>query len=253
MRKSLIGDSMQLYDMHSHILPAIDDGAKTVEDSLSLIESLKSQGVNNICLTPHFYTNEMSLEKFISRRARKFDQFRPYIPEDVNIVLGTEVYVTSYLFNNDDLSGITYGKSRYILTEFPYDMTFNEKNLQWIYIITQNQGLIPVLPHVERYGYLMDHHDKIRELKELGMVIQSNISNYADKASFFRKRKLMKMISGGLIDILGSDTHSFTHSTPEVYTQAINNISAKCGRHCVRNLMKNSKTIFDEAMGYEEY
>ena len=120
---------MQLYDMHSHILPAFDDGAKTVEDSISLIESLKSQGVTNICLTPHFYTNERSLERFLEKRARAFERFKPYIPDDVNLVLGTEVYVTSYLFNSDDLSQITYGKSNYILTEFPYSMQFNEKDM----------------------------------------------------------------------------------------------------------------------------
>ena len=51
-------NGMQLFDMHSHILPGIDDGAKTVEDSLELLSCLKNQGVTNICLTPHFYTNE---------------------------------------------------------------------------------------------------------------------------------------------------------------------------------------------------
>ena len=59
---------MQLYDMHTHILPAFDDGAKTVEDSLALIECLKKQGVSHICLTPHFYTHEMSVEDYVARR-----------------------------------------------------------------------------------------------------------------------------------------------------------------------------------------
>ena len=243
---------MQLYDMHSHILPAFDDGAKTVEDSLSLIECLKGQGVTNICLTPHFYTNEHSLEHFVEKRARAFEKFKPFIPDDVNIVLGTEVYVTSYLFSNDDLSQITYGKSNYILTEFPYSMKFTERDMQSIYILIQNHGLIPVLPHVERYEHLMAHHDVIRELKDIGMMIQTNISNYTDKSSFFRKRKLYKMIDGGLIDILGSDTHSFTHSTPEVFSQACKTIEAKCGRHTLRNMMRNSKKIFNAAIGYEE-
>ena len=244
---------MQLYDMHTHILPAFDDGAKTVEDSISLIENLKNQGVNNICLTPHFYTNERSLDRFLEKREKAFNRLKPYIPDDVNVVLGTEIYVTSYLFNNDDLSQITYGKSNYILTEFPYEMEFNEKDMQWVYILIQNHGLIPVLPHVERYEYLMNHIDRIRDLKELGMVIQTNISRYTNKASFFNKRKLMKMIDGGLIDILGSDTHSFTHNTPEVFTEACDNIAAKCGTHKLRTMMHNSKKIFNAAAGIEEY
>ena len=240
---------MQLYDMHTHILPAFDDGAKTVEDSISLIESLKKQGVYNICLTPHFYTNERSLERFLEKRARAFERFKPFIPDDVNIVLGTEVYMTSYLFSNDDLSQITYGKSNYILTEFPYDMSFSERDMQQIYILLENHRLIPVIPHVERYPNLMDDPDKIRELKSLGVVIQSNIGNYTSKASFFKKRKLLKMIDNGLIDILGSDTHSFRHSTPEVFREACDTISAKCSSHKLKTLMRNSKVIFNAAAG----
>ena len=89
-------NGMQLFDMHSHILPGIDDGAKTVEDSLELLSCLKNQGVTNVCLTPHFYTNEISLEDFIAERAEKFEKFKPHIPNGMNIVLGTEVYVTSF-------------------------------------------------------------------------------------------------------------------------------------------------------------
>ena len=134
--------------MHSHILPNFDDGAKSVEESLTLIDALRKQGIRNICLTPHFYTNEMSLEDYLVSRQEAFDAFAPYIPDDINIVLGSEVYVTEYLFNNNDLSGITYGNSRYILTEFPYSMRFEEKAMQRIYMLMQNFKLRPVIPHV---------------------------------------------------------------------------------------------------------
>ncbi len=211
---------MQLYDMHSHILPAFDDGAKTIEDSLALIDCLKKQGVSNICLTPHYYTNERSFEDFLTKRQQAFEKFRPYIPQDVNIVLGAEVYVTDYLFNNDDLTGITYGNSRYILTEYPYNSQFGEKTMQKFYALIQNHRFIPVIPHVERYRYLTDNPDFIEELKDIGVIIQTNVSNYADKAPFFKKRRLMKLIDAGLIDILGTDAHSFSHNTPELYSQA---------------------------------
>ena len=59
-------NGMQLFDMHSHILPNIDDGAKTLEDSLKLLSCLEKQGVTNVCLTPHFYTNEISIEDFMA-------------------------------------------------------------------------------------------------------------------------------------------------------------------------------------------
>ena len=240
---------MQLYDMHSHILPGFDDGAKTVEDSLALIDCLKKQGVSNICLTPHFYTHEMAPSDYIAKRNAVFESFLPHIPAGVSIILGSEVYVTQFLFNGDDLSGLAYGKSGYILTEFPYSCDFGDKTMNMMDSLWSNHKLTPVLPHVERYEYLIDHPDEIESLKEYGVIIQTNISNYADKAPFFRKRKLLKYIANGLIDILGSDAHSFTHNTPEKFTQAMNTISQKCGDGRLSDMMETSAKIFRAAKG----
>ena len=234
--------------MHSHILPNFDDGAKNVEVALELIEHLKKQGVRNICLTPHFYTNEMSLEEYLEKRQEKFEAFLPYIPDDINIVLGCEVYVTDYLFNNSYIHGITYGNSRYILTEFSYKSTFQESTMQKLYMLSQNHGLIPVIPHVERYSNLIDHPDKIAELKDIGAVIQTNISNYTQSSPFFRKRKLLKLIDKGLIDIIGSDTHSMTRNPPDCFKEALNTIAEKCSPMAVKRMMAKAEKIFKSAI-----
>lgn len=238
---------MELYDMHSHILPDFDDGAKDVKAALELIDRLKNQGIRNICLTPHFYTNEMSYIKYLTKRQYAFEKFLPYIPDDVNIVLGCEVYVTDYLFNNDDLTGITYGNSRYILTEFPYQTTFSESTMKKIYILIQNHGLIPVIPHVERYNYLIDHPDRIADLKDIGVVIQTNISCYTSSTPFFRKRKMLKLVDRGFIDIIGSDTHSTVHNPPDCFKEALQTIYDKCGSRAVKHLMGNAEKIFNSA------
>ena len=86
---------MQLYDMHSHILPGIDDGAPSVEKSLVILNELKKQGVTNVCLTPHFYTNEISAEDFAAQEtACAIDNLMPHIPDGMKVVVGAEVYVT---------------------------------------------------------------------------------------------------------------------------------------------------------------
>ena len=239
---------MNFYDVHSHILPDFDDGAKTVEESLQLIDELKKQGVTNISLTPHFYTNEMSLEDYLQKRQEAFEKFKPYIPAGINVVLGCEVYVTDYMFNNSDLSALTYGNSRYILTEFPYGTHFSEKTMQKFYMLMQNYKLIPVMPHVERYPHLMDNPSTIRDLRELGVLIQTNISNYTKDASFLKKRKLLKYISKGLIDLLGSDTHSMTHNPPDVFTEAMRTITQKCGAEHMGRMMNNARDLFNKAL-----
>ena len=240
---------MQYFDMHSHILPSFDDGAKTVDDSLELLDCLKKQNVINVCFTPHFYTNEMSVERFIEKRRVAYENFLPYKPENMNIVLGAEVYVTKFLFGSDDLSGLTYGKSRYILTEFSYNSSFLNRTLQQLNMLIDNHRLIPVLPHVERYDILMSDMGALQELRDMGVVIQTNIGHYTKKTSFFKRRKLLKLIGEEMIDILGSDAHSLTHNTPEVYSQAVDMIAEKCGERTVRKMMQNAESIFTAALG----
>lgn len=242
--------------MHSHILPSFDDGAKTVDDSLELLDCLKKQDVSNVCFTPHFYTNEMSVEDFLEKRMVAYENFLPYKPVNMNIVLGAEVYVTKFLFNCDDLSGLTYGKSRYILTEFSYSSSFSNRTLQQLNMLIENHRLIPVLPHVERYETLMSDSEALQELRDMGVIIQTNIGNYTKKSSIFKRRKLLKLIGEGMIDILGSDAHSLVHNTPEVYTQAVGMIADKCGQRTIRKMMQNAEKIFTAALGKplgEEY
>ena len=247
---------MQYFDMHSHILPNFDDGARSVDDSLGLLDCLKKQDVSNVCFTPHFYTNEMSVEDFLEKRRVAYENFLPYKPVNMNIVLGAEVYVTKFLFNCDDLSGLTYGKSRYILTEFSYSSSFSNRTLQQLNMLIENHRLIPVLPHVERYDVLISDTKALQELRDMGVVIQTNIGNYTKKSSIFKRRKLLKLIGEGMIDILGSDAHSMTHNTPEVYAQAVEMIADKCGQRTVRKMMQNAEKIFTAALGEpigEEY
>lgn len=239
---------MQFYDMHSHILPEFDDGAQSIEESLALLECLKKQNVKNVCLTPHFYTNEMSAEDFIQNRKEAYEKFLPHKPTDMNIVLGAEVYVTKYLFNYEDLSEITYGKSNYLLTEFYYSSSFSDGTIKKIETLIAEYGVIPVIPHVERYETLINNPEILRELKDIGVVIQTNANSYTKSASYFRKRKLFKLISSGLIDVLGTDAHSMTHNTPEAYSEALKNISDKCGEQVVSHMMKKAEQIFNSAI-----
>ena len=80
------------------------------------------------------------------------------------------------------------------------------------------------------------------------MVIQTNISNYTRQSPFFHKRKLLKLIDRGLIDILGSDTHSMDHNRPDVFAEAMNTIGQKCGEKAVVRMMDNAAKIFNSAL-----
>lgn len=236
---------MNLFDMHTHILPGIDDGCKTVEDSLTIINRHIKNGVKNICLTPHFYTNEESIEDFVAKRAEAFETLKPHIPDNVNVCLGTEVYITRYMFNNQDFSMLCYGNSKYILTEFPYSSSFSGTSMEMLYKIKENYGLIPVIPHIERYENVFSNDRKLEELNDMGVVIQTNTSVFE---GFLRKRRLLKLIKNGYIHILGTDVHSLSKGNPNTYPATCKLIRDKCGESALRNLQHNAEMIFNKTL-----
>lgn len=239
--------NMPLFDMHSHILAGVDDGARTVSDSVKLLNCLKEQGICNVCLTPHFYSNEQSVNDFVTKRNKAFELLKDSIPDGINVVLGAEVFVCNYMFGNNDLSSITYGNSKFILAEFSYDAHFSDHTMSYFIKIKENYRLNPVLTHVERYSALMKDKSLIRELKDMGVIIQTNISSYTKKTSMLKRRKMLKLVENDYIDILGSDAHSFRHSSPVAFTEAMNTIIQYCGEKKLEEMMGKSKQIFDES------
>jgi protein-tyrosine phosphatase len=219
----------------------MDDGSKSVEMSLEIIDKLRAQNVKNICLTPHYYTNEESMYKFLERREESLAKLKPVLPNDVNICVGAEVYVTEYLFNNDDLSGICYGNSKYILCEFPFSSHFSERTMEYFYKLKGNYGLKPVLTHIERYEHLMADEGLVEELCDEDIIIQTNVGAFK---GFSQKRRLLKYIKRGYIDIVGTDCHSLTRGNPDEYTPTMELIKNKCGQEYVDHIINTSAEIF---------
>lgn len=235
---------MTYYDLHSHILPELDDGSKSLDMSLEIIRRLSKQNVKNLCFTPHFYTNEESLESFLAKRDMSVNKLIPNLPEDINYCVGAEVYVTDFLFNNSDLSKICYGNSKYILCEFSFGCHFQTQTMNQFYKLQSTYGLKPVLTHIERYYNLMDNEGLIEDLVEDGIIIQSNVGAFK---GFSQKRKLLKYIKRGYISVLGTDCHSLTRGNPDEYTPTIELIKSKCGAEYVDRIVNTSAKIFNSA------
>jgi len=230
-----------LYDMHTHILPGVDDGAKNIDESLTLISRLKRAGITDVCLTPHYYTHKESLKDFLSRRNSVFRELSSYVNDDVKLHLGAEVYVTKYLFSNEeDLKQVCYNGTSYMLTEFPYSSSFQGESMVHINKLMNNYGITPVLAHVERYPYLLKHLDVLEELIDMGVIIQSNACSFTE---FPLKLRLIRLIKNGYIHILGSDAHSLSRNTPDAYNLLNDIISKKCGADLFRSVNNLSADI----------
>ena len=205
-----------LYDIHCHILPGVDDGSGSMEESLWLLKKEYDEGVRNIILTPHFRYKmiEPSLEKVqlqFLRLLRKTSKIGP----DLKLYLGCELHASMDMI--DCLKKgerMTMASSRYVLVEFS---DYDEKN----YIKERIQklklnGYLPIVAHVERYRAAFEDADFIGELRDMGAYIQMNADSITGRDGLRMKWFCKKLLKWGLVDFIGSDGHNAKDRIPEI-------------------------------------
>ncbi|MBE6648708.1 MAG: hypothetical protein E7614_04215 [Ruminococcaceae bacterium] len=198
-----------MVDFHTHIIPAIDDGAKTAEDSIHLLKSLKDLGMTQVVLSPHYYPAQEKIQDFISRRdasckilAEKLEKSNESFPK---LHLASEVYLEPIIFNNEDLTPLTVDMSgKFMLTELLYEKEFTNSTEAMIRQLVYSYNLVPILAHIDRYPFLMKEKN-LYHLLEMGCVAQINLSSLTN---FFQRKKLFKYLEKGYIGVIGSDIHN---------------------------------------------
>lgn len=231
-----------LVEMHSHITPAVDDGSKDIETSLAMIAKLQAQGAKKIVLTPHYYSDNISLDDFLRRRDRAFNALlRALPPGSPALIPAAEVYISKYLFNYDNLDELRIGNSEYVLIEHPFSASFGENDYNRLMNLYCDYGIKPVLAHIERYKALMEDKYVLEEYIEMGCLAQVNINSFDDAPRSIRK-KLFRLLDSGNIHLIGSDCHNLDSRPPE-YEKGIKAIIKKCGQDAVDKLIYNANQL----------
>ena len=231
-----------LIEMHSHIIPGIDDGSQDIETSLEMIEMLKEQGAKKIVLTPHYYSNEISLDDFLKQRDEAFNELQAALPSgSPELIPAAEVYISDYLFNNDSLERLCIGNTNYILLEHPFSSSFDSAVYDRIMNLYCDFKVRPILAHIERYKSLMDSKYLLDDYIDMGCLTQSNISAFCDAPRGVRK-KLLKFLVEGKIHFIGSDCHNLDSRAPD-YEDGIKIIQKKLGDEVIKKLIKNANDL----------
>ena len=148
--------SQNLVDLHCHILPGIDDGARDLNISMALLRKEIQDGVAGIVFTPHFHYERISVEDFAAKRRAAFLQVAKAAKETglpLAAKLGAEVYFTTAL-PSLDLRALAFAKSNYILIEFP--TTCHPAGIDETLYAVRQRGYTPILAHVERYPFVTE-------------------------------------------------------------------------------------------------
>lgn len=203
-------------DIHSHILPGVDDGSPNMEISMEMLDMAYREGIRHLFLTPHYIRGENQYRSkdleviFEELRQRSLAEF-----PRLHLHLGNEVYYMPGVAEDIRDGKIhTMRGTRYILVEF--DITSGYKEIcQAMKELTQMR-LLPIIAHVERYRSLIRKPELFQELREMGVYFQLNaggvIGNRFDSNTRWRR----ELIENEMITFLGTDAHDLKHRAPKI-------------------------------------
>ncbi|MBR3329231.1 hypothetical protein IKG29_01715 [Candidatus Saccharibacteria bacterium] len=197
-----------MIDIHTHILPGIDDGARTLLESVEIVRGLYQQGVTDIVATPHYIEETI----YASPRANNLNlilELRQRLMFEgikVKIYLGNEIYINRRIVDLIKEKKIsTLANSKYLLVELPMNEEYPDyedflKDLM-------DHGYKVILAHPERYTIVQQDYGVIQELFEMGVLLQCNIGSVIGKYSKDAQKVVKRLIKDKMIFTFSSDIH----------------------------------------------
>lgn len=228
-----------MIDFHSHILPGVDDGSKSVGQTLEMLSIMSAQGIKTVVATPHFDAEEQSVADFLQKRNEAYNLVvrsrTDTIPE---ILLGAEVMYYDGISNLEDIDKLTVQNTRLLLLEMPL-VRWSKYCIDEVCKLSSLGKITVVLAHIERYLSLQDSN-VIATLIRNGVLIQCNATFFTTR---FMSRKALKMLKNGQIQFLGSDCHNLTSRPPNMQS-ALNVIAKKFGDEFLSDFVYYGNEVF---------
>jgi len=201
-----------MIDFHSHILPDIDDGSKSMEETLEILREAKEAGFNKIISTSHYFeryyeSNEEERKELLGNVRNNFNEIAFY--------LGNEIYVTENMVQLiKDKEASTINNSNYVLFELPMNNKVMRAK-ETIYRLIENE-YIPIIAHPERYSYVQQDIEYVRELSDMGALFQANYGSIIGMYGHKAKKTVKELLKEDLIQFLGSDVHRPNQIYPHI-------------------------------------
>lgn len=231
-----------MIDFHSHILFGLDDGAKTVEESIALLEMEKQMGVKAVVLTPHFYAEQTTVPCFLKDREQAYQTLCQAIAEqkaDVpEMYLGAEVRLTPNISGLQDITRLCIENTNVLLVEMPFRI-WGKADYNEVYELIARWQCIPVIAHVERYRFLFRGKNYLDSLLSMDVYAQMN----ADVLLSFGGRRFFHYLwQRDQVHVLGSDAHDLKVRKPR-WEAAKQRILDKWGEEIWFSLEQNAACL----------
>lgn len=235
-----------ILDLHTHILPGIDDGAKSVDVSAEMLAEIARQQSEPVVLTPHFYPYECSADDFLKKRAAAYAKLKSVMQAQTPAMVGCEIFLSPLLMKNQALRRLCISGTDFALVELPFTERLDDRTIRLLEDLRYNHGIKPILAHVERYRSITQSRDMIDTLISCGCMVQVNAESFL--TSPLKRRFVFDLLKSGKIDFLGSDCHNMTTRAPNL-SRAVDFIIKKRGRQALEQIEKCSAMLYNQACG----
>ncbi|MCI6858049.1 MAG: capsular polysaccharide biosynthesis protein, partial [Eubacterium sp.] len=228
-----------------HVLPGIDDGSHNMEESLSMLRTSFSQGVNYIVATSHFYATKHRISSFLEKRQKVYDSLCSQIEEEKKngeefpeIILGAEVAFFPGISHSEHLEDLTFQNTDLLLLEMPYAV-WTENDLKEIEYIINNRKIKVMLAHLERFLSISGNKKAIQKLLCLPTYVQINAGSFD---SWKNCRQIWKILKKKDVIFLGSDCHGIHHRVPNLFSGR-NVLEKKMGKEYMEKMDKAAERL----------
>lgn len=232
-----------IFDMHTHVLPEVDDGSASVEQSIEMLEIMAQQGIEQVVATPHFYPQQDTPERFLRRRRAAYERLLEAMMKKKSLPsvnVGAEVYFFQGISESDAVAELTFGLKKCILIEIPYGAWSGHiyRELESIYV---KRGLIPIIAHIDRYIRPFHTMGIPERLAELPVMVQANAEFFLDRRT---SGMAMRMLRKGKIHLLGSDCHNLSSRKPNLQP-ALQLIAKKLGAEALEQIRECQQDVWN--------
>ncbi len=225
-------------DMHTHILPGMDDGSASVDESIALVSELSRQGITTVAATPHFYADRENPRQFLERRQNAIALLKECTDGNVTVLPGAEVCYYQGISQTEKLPELTIGGTNLLLLEMPFD-NWNPSVINEVYSIQRDRKLNVVIAHIDRY-LSKKNIDYIEDMLCFGILFQCNASAFLERK---QRKEVLNMLKNREIHFIASDCHNMTVRPPRL-CEAYKVIEDRLGHEAIKWLCENEKSIF---------
>ena len=235
-----------MIDIHGHLIPGVDDGSQSLEESLSLLKQAERDGITELITTPHFMKNgefRMKAPELVQR----FNELKQAYTGPIKLHLGNELYIhpdLPELLEKDEV--LTLAESETILVEFPFQ-DYKDEYDEILYELSLKYRII--IAHPERYSYVQEDPNLCLRWLNEGYYLQANQNSLFKKQT---KKVLIPMIEHGFVSFVASDAHN--EHRPCVLSEAREFLAEEFGEQfAVQLIEKNPEKILKNEPNVQEY